>query len=181
MSTHEIRIIEEMYQREPLLHYSVYTQVQVAALKTLGSGIRQVLDDAFAVDGVVDAAVFREAYPSFWLWTLGAYEIIRTMVEEGGRGCFSDELFARLEEFKRRIERLRIPFAKQELKGEKTPVRGELSVAGFSHEMRNLMFTVQGADYWMRELITQFDTLFDSIALADILADHRSGYSRRGV
>ncbi|WP_172329572.1 hypothetical protein [Mangrovicoccus sp. HB161399] len=64
----------------------------------------------------------------FWLWILGAYEVLRTIDRNGE--CLSRDLRQKIAEEKRHVAQIRMPFAKQELNRRSGPAFGELSVVG---------------------------------------------------
>ncbi len=100
----------------PLATFSIYTQAQYDALERTRDQLRSYCP-LVGADGIVSAAAFREYYDLFWLWTLGAYEVLRTMAAHPG--CFSGEAFSRILSLKMQAANLRVPFAKQELRGQK--------------------------------------------------------------
>jgi len=72
-----------------------------------------------------------------------------------------------------------MPFAKQELPGTKRtrPVCAEPSIHGFSHSPPDFRFEVKGRVVSARELINEFERVFNAITRADMLADHRESYA----
>ena len=92
------------------------------------------------------------------------------------RSCFSERLASEVTDFKKRIAKLRIPFAKQEYAGRKKPIVSEASVSGIDCTARDFTFTVEGQTVSMRRTIAEFTVLFDSITRRDIIRDHRCSY-----
>ena len=163
--------VEQMLRRKPLIAFSVYTDIQATILIDTANNIRAGLDDIFEGD-VIQVVKLNSAYGLFWLWLLGAYEVVRTMCQ--AENCFSQGLRERLESFKRRLADLRIPFAKQEYRGERVPIRGELSMTRHpSRSEPDLVYRLGEDEYSARSLLYEFDTIFGEIGLDDILSEHR--------
>jgi hypothetical protein len=174
--------IEDLFQRQPLLAFSIYTQMQVQRLAAVSAEIRATLDrciqppgkdqQPIEADAIVEGKDTLWAYTLFWLWTLGAYEVVRTMAQAAER--FSPEAGQRIKAFKDRIAELRIPFAKQEYRGRERQVieGGELSVHGMDSDTKDLLFEVRGQTFTVRTLMAEFEELVQSISRADVLSGH---------
>lgn len=155
----------------PLIAFSFYSHVQVTLLAERAAELQAKLDKAFSAEGV-DGSLFDQIYGEFWLWVLGAYECTRTMCQH--RHCFSEEAAGRLQELKRLMATIRIPFAKQELRGAKrAPVCCELSVSAADSVRKDLAFEIGGALHWMRDPLRSVVDTMSSFSAEDIL--HRLG------
>lgn len=151
----------------PLIKFSVYTQSQVECLKRVSDELWQLLDE----DGGLGSN-FQRIYGNFWIWVLGAYEVSRTISEY--KHCFSERLNTDVMSFKKRIAILRMPFAKQQYRGnDKRTINGEASVYDFDSDTKDIAFEVEGDVIWLRVLIAEFDRLVESISHADVLQDLR--------
>jgi hypothetical protein len=174
-------IIEDMLNKNPHVVFSIYTDVQSRTIRQLGRDIVTCLEDGITTDDgsgkgtVCGGEVMNRGYGQFWLWVLGAYEIVRTMCQ--AEQCFSPALATELKALKRQLSVIRMPFAKQELRGKFVPVHGEPSVYGIGHSPPDLRFEVEGEVISVQELIGEFDRVFGGITRTDILADHRTTYS----
>lgn len=157
---------------EPLLKFSPYTVDQIGTLKSLGREIEEILDSSIQVgnDGSVDVERSKEVYSKFWLWTLGAFEVTRTM--ESAKACFSADVHSRFRDFKIRLVKLRIPFTKQQLAGRREVARGEASVYGIDGNKKDFLFKIEGNKYWVRELLQEFTALVDGIKRRDVLMSY---------
>jgi hypothetical protein len=96
---------------------------------------------------------------------LGAYETVRTMAEHSNH--FSESFASQVKSQKRKLETIRIPFAKQERRRSNVHVAGELSVTGLGKKA--LSFTIDGEVYNSTELILEVIAFFDGIKPSDIM------------
>ena len=167
------KVVERLYQEHPLTRVSVYSEIQVQIVRNLGEEILACLD-ASVSNGTVDASGLNRAYGRFWLWCLGAYEIVRTMSQ--AKVCFSGALAVKIAAFKKRVSPLRIAFAKQELQGKRKPIEAGASIQGVDAPRKDMTYEVRGTILSARDLIAEFDALVGGITEADVLHDHRSSY-----
>ena len=164
-------IIEEMHNKNPLTVFSVYTDIQSRIVRGLGQEILASLEvgitpeDGTGKGVVCSGEVIDRCYGQFWLWILGAYEVVRTMSQ--AEQCFSPRVVIELKGLKKRLAILRMPFAKQELRGKPIPVRTEPSIYGIGASrfammtgvsqteaeniMRRYFATYRKLDAWLRE------------------------------
>jgi hypothetical protein len=170
MSQSEEDKVLEILEEDPLLAFSIYTHVQVKFLEQTATRIEAVLEEG--IQGThIQGGCFNEAYGLFWLWVLGAYEVVRTMSQHGD--CFDSDLRSRILEIKRYLKRLRMPFAKQELprwnrKEGIKPIWGELSVTDVDTANKDLRFRMEGHDLTARAALKEFRDFITSIELASI-------------
>jgi hypothetical protein len=170
-------IILRLLTDNPLVRYSVYTHVQYLCLQKLMLDFCATLDVAIqrepSLQGevIVDVAGYNRSYGQAWLWVLGAYEVVRTMCQTPS--CFSPPLAERLRALKKRLTLVRIPFAKQELAGTKESVSVEPSPSGIRSDPCDLVFDIGGRAVSIRRLMNDWDAVFTSITLADVVGDRR--------
>lgn len=154
-----------------MVRFSIYTDIQVEVIKRMSSEILELLDQSMSGEGI-DGQGFQRIYGLYWLWVLGVYEIVRTMNEY--KDCFSGELQLKINTFKARITVLRIPFAKQQLRGRNNKIiSNENSVYSTDLARRDMSFQVEGTLFSVREMIAEFDVFMSSIADKDVLRDMR--------
>ena len=160
--------------------FSCYTHIQKEILDNLATEIIGLLENGIVVRGdnqvEVDGRIFKQVYGKFWLWILGAYEMVRTM--DQAKSCFTKELFLKINELKKRLSLLRIPFAKQELAGKKQPIFAEPSVSGVDKEAKDLKFMIGDQILTMRGMISEFGRVFNFINSSSVIADHRTTYNK---
>ena len=156
-----------VFDRFPLANFSVNSQVQSKILSDLADELESVLDATFAGERI-DGPGVQRAYGLFWLWVLGTYEVVRVFSEH--QKSFSPNLNERVRAFKSEIAELRMPFAKQQLRGSNTAIKREAFVECVSKEDKDISFVVKGRIYWAREVVSRFKSLLTSIANEDVLA-----------
>ena len=165
-----IESLEEMYRKAPFIKFSVYTQIQIQQLKLVSDEIIGILDRN-KVAGVFDDDSHR-SYGLFWLWVLGAYEVIRTMHEH--KQCFSEPLLQKVGVLKKELAIVRMPFAKQQLKGQRDRAIGsEPSVAGTGKEHKDLLFEIGGKSVSCRNMLKRFNDFIQSVNHEEVLRDLR--------
>lgn len=143
----------------PLLSFSLYTAAQSETIERVG---RKIISICSTWDREVRD--FQEAYDFFWLWVLGAYEILRTM--DHNSRSFSPEFRLKVNSLKQELAIIRVPFAKQRLTGRKElPVYAQLSVISTDG---GLVFEVQGARIVSGELISKVIYFLCSVRFEDM-------------
>jgi hypothetical protein len=156
----------------PLYDFSAYTGLQVEILNRTESDIIDMLENMYK-----DANTINNVYSLFWLWTLGAYEVVRTMTQ--AKSSFSATVHEKLLNYKRKISKIRIPFAKQEYQGKKgRPISNEASISGMDTAKGDMFFRVEGTEYSVRSLMEEFRTLMSSIKRSDIIHKHQESYKQ---
>ena len=123
--------IEDYIRENPLLTFSLYTPVQIKILIGMGEEIECLLDKD----------EFLKSYGLFWLWLLGAFEVVRTM--HAAKSRFSPNAWNAITKSKGRLARLRAPMAKQKLTNGKE-IYAELSVSRSNADPKDYCFIVEG-------------------------------------
>ncbi len=166
-------IIEHMRNSKPLVIFSVYTHLQAEALNKLGSEILGLLDASMNEDP--DMLALTKTYGKFWLWVIGAYEVVRTMTDKktGAADCFSDRIKKPLAKLKDSLAEIRIPFAKQQIRYKNDIISNEASIAKIDQEKGDFAFSINNQSIWVRSSIAEFQAVFSSISRADVLNDLR--------
>lgn len=158
--TSDDEAISAMLSANPLLNFSIYTQSQADALLRMKSEIEASMDRWNP-----EISDFQRVYDFFWFWTLGAYEVLRTMDQNAD--CFASAVATKIKATKQHLATLRMPFAKQELKARGGPIGGENSVTGFKN--KSFQFSVGGVHFDARETMASVCDLLGSIRREDIL------------
>ncbi|TIM41074.1 MAG: hypothetical protein E5Y55_26235 [Mesorhizobium sp.] len=152
--------ISAMLSANPLLNFSIYTQSQADALLRMKGEIEAAMDGWGPT-----ISDFPRVYDFFWFWSLGAYEVLRTMDQNAA--CFTPSVATKIRAMKQQLAVLRMPFAKQELKGKGGPIRGENSVTSLKN--KSFKFRVSGESFDARETMASVCELLASIRREDIL------------
>jgi hypothetical protein len=137
----------------------LYTVTQVQSLDLIGKEIIGLSSNW--TDTIND---FQRTYSLFWLWILGAYEVTRVMDQH--KDCFASHLQIKITTPKRLLAEIRMPFAKQELRGNSQPVCSELSVTDMNN---GLNFDIRGSNHNSTTIIEDFLKFVDSITPKDII------------
>src|ERR1035441_3545191 len=113
--------------RDPLVAFSHYLSGRVNVLCSIADEIIENLDKGFLGESV-DGGRVERAESLMWFWSLGAYEVVRTMYQ--ARGCFSERLVQDLGALKKTLATVRMPAAKMEKQGKSAAVTSNRSPAG---------------------------------------------------
>ncbi len=158
---------EQMVEQDPLIAFSWYL-----------SGRKNVLL-AIAVEIIenLDVERFDRAESLMWLWTLGAYEVVRTMCQ--AKSCFSETAWDELVQLKKSLSTVRMPAAKMEKAGKKIPVTSNRTASGWDFPNRDLIVNDPEStpDVSARSLLREFGRVFSSISNDDVIGTHRSTYA----
>jgi hypothetical protein len=112
-----------------------------------------------------------------WLWTLGAYEVVRIICQ--AKGCFSEKTLDQLTQLKKTLSSVRMPAAKMEKAGKKVPVSSNRSPSGWDIANRDLFVNdPESTNVSARFLLQEFDRVFSSITKDDVLGRHEESFSR---
>jgi hypothetical protein len=167
------RAIEDLLESNPLLVFSCYTHGQVSHLIDKGEHNLQLLDQCFTEDSA--SASLNDSYHNFWLWLLGAYEVVRTM--SAADDCFDDELLQELQALKATLASLRMPFAKQEHRGRRRPIGSEISIYTVSVQRRDFSFKIGSEFLWVRDIVQKFINTMSMISRHSVRKDLRCSTS----
>jgi hypothetical protein len=171
---------EQSVEREPLIAFSYYLSGRTNELLQVGDEIINHLDQGFANKDFINSTSadhIRQAGTLIWLWTLGAYEIVRTMCQ--ARDCFSERVNSDLLQLKKSLASVRMPDAKMEKAGKKLPVTSNRSPNGWDMPNRDLLIGDPEGDIptSARHLIIEFDRVMSSITKEDVICRHEDSYS----
>jgi len=168
---------EEMIEREPLIAFSFYLSGRVNVLINVAEEIIENLEQCFASD-LIDGWRLERAESLIWLWTLGAYEVVRTMCQ--AKKCFSAQVFDELQQLKRVLSEVRMPAAKMEKPGKRVPVTSNRSPAEWDIQNKDLLIgdPEKKPCVSVRFILDEFDRIISSITKDDILGRHEDSYSK---
>jgi hypothetical protein len=126
---------EQFVESDPLMEFSFYLSGRRNVLLATGREIVDNLDQGFSGNRI-DGARVEHAESLMWLWTFGAYEVVRTMCQ--AKVCFSKRLVDNLMALKKTLSAARMPAAKMEKVGRKVPVDSNRSPAAWDMASRDL-------------------------------------------
>jgi hypothetical protein len=166
---------DQIVERDPLQEFSFYLSGRVNVLCIFAVEIIHELDHGFTAESI-NAERVERAESLMWLWVLGAYEIVRTMHQ--AKECFSEHLCQDLQNLKKVLASVRMPAAKMEKPGKKTPVTSNRSPSGWDVKNRDLLVgdPEEDTSASARWLLAEFDRVFCSIERKDVLAHHETSY-----
>ena len=163
-------------EREPLIAFSHYLSGRVNVLSSFADEVIENLDKGFSGQ-CVDCGQVERAESLMWFWSLGAYEVVRTMHQ--AKECFSQRLVQDLSGLKKTLATARMPAAKMEKPGKRAPVTSNRSPSGWDVENRDLLVNdpEEGPNISARWMLSEFDRVFSSITKSDVLAHHEEAYT----
>lgn len=166
---------DQIVEREPLIAFSNYLSGRVNVLFDITSEIVENLDIGFSAELVHGGKITR-AETLMWLWTLGAYEVVRTMCQ--AKACFSDRILSELISLKKTLATVRMPAAKMEKAGRNEPVTSDRSPSGWDLTSNDLIVgdPEESTAIQARALLSEFERIFSSIEPQDILDRHEASY-----
>ena len=167
---------EQVIEREPLIAFSFYLSGRINVLLSIGDEIIDNLEQAYS-GSIVDGSQIGRAETLMWLWTLGAYEVVRTMCQ--AKKCFSARAYDELTSLKKILTAIRMPAAKMEKPGKKVPVTSNRSPSGWDVKNRDLFINDPDStpDISARFILAEFDRVLLFITKDDILGHHEESYS----
>jgi hypothetical protein len=171
---------EEIVERDPLIAFSHYLCGRVHVFISVADEIIENLEDGFSAERV-DGDRVERAESLMWLWTLGAYEVVRTMCQS--KDCFSSQVFDELQKLKKSLSEVRMPAAKMEKpggkRGKEVPVSSNRSPSGWDILNKDLLINDPEVTPCVsaRFLLAEFDRVMSSMTKDDILDRHESSYS----
>ena len=160
------------YEHYPLIKFSLYTHLQTITLIELGVSIKEKFDKIICGKNIVDMSS-GDPSGNIWLWVIGVYEVTRTMADRKWKGSWRESKYSEIFEFKKRIANLRVPFAKQEYRGNEKAINSENGFFDIDFESKSYLYEVKGYVFNIRNEIDRFETLVKSISHEDILRDLR--------
>jgi len=161
----------EQIEREPLLKYSFYLSSKNNLLLNTIDVIIKKLNDGFSTS-TINADKIGDASILTWFWTLGAYEIVRTMSQT--KDCFSDDTNSKINLLKQELAIARIPSTKMEKKGKKIPVNSNRNFDGWDIGKKDLIIGDPEFPKSARELFLLYDKTMSSLTKIDILKNHEN-------
>ena len=163
-----------MVTREPLLAFSFYLSGRNNVLLSISDEIIENLDKMFSNTQIMHQEFIDRASTLLWLWTLGAYEIIRTICQ--ARECFSSSFIEKSIELKKQLAVVRMPNAKMEEAGKKKPINSNRSPDGLDFDNKDLLIGNPEKPISARKLIELYDQTMATLTKDDVKQHHSQSY-----
>lgn len=164
---------EQEVSREPLLAFLFVLSTRNNQLAKIADEIIDCLNEGVSNERIYGPSVTRGG-TLIWLWTLGAYEVVRTMCQ--AKSCFSQNCLDKLQPLKNKLAKVRMPDAKMEKKGKKVPVNSNRSPWLEVVESKDLLIGDPEEPYSARALIDEYFSIIDSISPEDVIDKHEKSY-----
>lgn len=167
---------EQILEREPLIAFSFYLSGRINVLIAIADEIIENLDQGFS-GAMLDGGRIERAESLMWLWTLGAYEVVRTLCQ--AKDCFSDSAFNEFHKLKKNLSIVRMPAAKMEKPGKKVPIKSNRSPSGWDVPNRDLLINDPESplNISARSTLMEFARVMLSITKNDVLGRHEESYA----
>jgi hypothetical protein len=156
----------DIVQIHPLISFSVVSHIQFQILLDFGNDTESLLNKCVIHEGEVNGQFLNKTYGQIWFWVIGAYELVRTLHQRNE--MFDEESKVKLRELKSELSVLRIPFAKQELRGDKLKLLDRTNVSLVSEIdfiTKDFVFNINGKKFRFKKLFDHFQMVFKNIKL----------------
>jgi len=166
----------------PLAAFSFYLSGRNQVLLSIAEEIGKNLDAADSSAGSFPAGPRTRASDLMWLWTLGAYEVIRTMCQ--AKECFAARFYTAIADLKIDLERVRIPNTKMERlkydrKDRTIPVSSNREPDSWDDTSRDLLVGDPAASVSARMLLGKYARVVSSLTLAEVVMSHEDSFGKR--
>lgn len=162
----------------PLAAFSPYLAGRHRVLLTIAAEVARHLDTCDG-DGLPTTARER-ASDLMWLWTLGAYEVTRTMCQ--AQACFAPRFYRELSHLKADLERVRVASAKMERvkydrKDRSIPIPSDREPDRWHGPTRDLLVGDPAAPASARGLIAAYERVLASLTADEVLGRHEDAFA----
>ncbi|VVB90472.1 Uncharacterised protein [uncultured archaeon] len=157
-----------------MIAFSFYLSGRNNVLLSVSDEIIENLDKGFT-NNPIDGGLIGHASTLMWFWTLGAYEVIRTMCQ--AKKCFSENFYEKISELKNDLAKARMSSSKMEMKGKKIPVGSNRSPDGWDITNKDLLIGDPEDPISGRMLLEKYDNVLSSLTIEDIKARHEHTYN----
>ncbi|MEI7596797.1 MAG: hypothetical protein WCK02_13685 [Bacteroidota bacterium] len=164
----------EILEREPLITFSFYLSDKNNLLLSLSDEIVENLDKGFGE--TINTKLIGDASSWTWFWTLGAYEVVRTIAQ--AKECFSETFIEKIKVLKTELAIVRMPSAKMEEHKKIKPVNSNRSPDGWDIEGKDLLIGSPENPKSARKLIDLYDKTLCSMTQNDVVKNHQEFYKQ---
>ena len=166
---------EKILTREPLIAFSFYLSGRNNVLLSISDEIIENLDKGFSTNPI-QGGMIEHASTLMWLWTLGAYEVVRTMCQ--AKECFSENFYEKISGLKIDLAKARIPSSKMEKKGKRIPVNSNRNPDGWDVSNKDLLIGDPDETVSSRMILENYDTVMSSLTIEDVKKHHEETYNK---
>lgn len=165
----------------PLTGFSRYLSGRNQVLLTLAAQIVADLDACGPDEAAARSEARARASDRMWLWTLGAYEVVRTMCQ--AVRCFSPLFHGELSDLKAELERVRVPNTKMERikydrKDRSVPVPSDRAPEIWVDAHKDILVGDPADPMSARRLLATYERVLASLAVEDVRMKHEDAYER---
>lgn len=170
-----------MSTQHPLAAFSIYLSGRHHVLLSIAQEITGQLDACAAGEGGSSHAARTRASDLMWLWTLGAYEVVRTMCQS--QRCFSERFYRSLSGLKVDLERVRVPNTKLERikynrRERSIPVASDRGPDVWDEAGKDLLVGDPADAVSARLLLGSYESVMSSLTRDDVLMSHEASFER---
>jgi hypothetical protein len=170
-----------MSTQQPLTAFSFYLSGRDQVLLSVADEVLYNLDRCAPGEETVPAGPRARASDLMWLWTLGAYEVTRTICQ--AHACFAARFLAEVGELKAALERVRVPNTKMEKikydrKGTTIPVTSDRGPDLWDAARKDLLVGDPADAVSARSLLAQYVRVMTSLRAEEVLMRHEDAFTR---
>ncbi|HEY0132444.1 MAG TPA: hypothetical protein VGB85_00155 [Nannocystis sp.] len=169
-----------MRTSHPLTAFSFYLSGRNQVLLSVADEVLDNLDRCAPGEEALPAGPRARASDLMWLWTLGAYEVTRTMCQ--AHACFAARFLAEVGQLKVDLERVRVPNTKMEKikydrKGATIPVRSDRSPDLWDAARKDLLVGDPADAVSARSLLAEYARVIASLRADEVLMRHEDAFT----
>ncbi|WP_437611100.1 hypothetical protein WMF20_04820 [Sorangium sp. So ce834] len=170
-----------MSTRHPLAAFSFYLSGRHQVLLSISREILAGLDACASSEGAFPHEARTRASDLMWLWTLGAYEVVRTMCQASR--CFSERFARAISHLKADLERVRVPNTKLERikynrRDRPIPVSSDRGPDIWDDASKDLLVGDPADAVSCRMLLRSYESVMSSLTLDDVKMSHEDSFGR---
>ena len=165
----------------PLTAFSRYLHGRHEVLAAIAAEIAAHLDACGPDEAAARTPPRARASDLMWLWTLGAYEVVRTMSQ--AHGCFAPRLHRELSDLKHALERVRVANTKMERirydrRDRGVPVPSDRPPELWLESRKDILVGDPADPASARQLLAAYARVLASLTPEDVLRRHEDCYER---
>lgn len=154
-------IVKQPLANNYLFQFSPYADMQAKNLIDIGGDISKRLSRVLKNKGQVGQG-FIKTYGYLSLWILGSYEFTRTLDQNGDH--FQEEVRQKINEYKKKIAKIRMPIAKYEHAGKKDRILFPALISNVDFLKRDFIIKIESQEFLFKDLFKEFKALIKVIS-----------------